>query len=66
MISDSYGHTSSTGGNMSRKYNRKILNKTQFQLINKYVFAALDEVFEALVGIADDLTIDNDVYIRLV
>lgn len=65
-----YGHTVSEGGkNFQRRYLQKLESrkqKKQFQLINKDDFVAPDEIFEAVVGKADYLTINKDDYIHLV
>ena len=53
-------------GNYLQKVRPRKSNKKQFQLINRDVFFAPDEVFEAFIGFDDELAMDNNEYLLLI
>ena len=69
-MTDAYGHTLNSeekyfrGKDLQKVRSRKS-NKKSFQLINRDVFVAPDEVFEAFIGFDDELLIDNNEYLHL-
>ena len=42
------------------------MNKKQFKIVEKDVYVTPDEIFEAFVGIADDLTMNDDEYLQFI
>ena len=70
-MTDTYGHTLNSGekyfqGKYLQKVQSRKSNKKQFQLINRDVFVAPDEVFEAFIGFDDELAMDNNEYLFLI
>ena len=45
----------------SRKTNKKL-----FKILEKGKYVTPDEIFKAFVGIADDLTMNDDAYLQLI
>ena len=41
-------------------------NKKQFTILEKGKYVTTDQIFEAFVGIADDLTMNDDEYLQLI
>ena len=71
MLRDCYGHTVLDGemfftGKYPQKTRSKKINKKQFKIVEKDVYVTPDEIFEAFVGIADDLTMNDDEYLQLI
>ena len=70
-MTDTYGHTLNSGekyfwGKYLQKVRSRKSNKKQFQLINRDVFVAPDEVFEAFIGFDDELAMDNNEHLLLI
>ena len=68
---DTYGHTLNSGekyfwGKHLLKVRSGKSDKKQFQLINRAVFVAPDEVFEAFIGFDDELAMDNNEHFLLI
>ena len=71
MLRDCYGHTVLDGemfftGKYLQKIRLKKPNKKQFKIVEKNVYVTPDKIFEAFVGIADDLTMNDDEYLQLI
>ena len=73
MLRDCYGHTVLYGEMFfTGKYlqrldkKKKKTNKKQFKILEKDVYVTPDEIFEAFVRIADDLTMNDDEYLQLI
>ena len=48
------------------KVRSKETNKKQFKIQEKDKYVRPDQIFEAFVGIADDLTMNDDEYLQLI
>ena len=44
----------------------KKTNKKQFKILEKDLYVKPDEIFEAFLGIADDLIMNDDEYLQLI
>ena len=66
MPRDCYGHTALDSEMFLRENNYKRsdkkTNEKQFKILEKDVYVIPDEIFEAFVGIANDLTMNDDEY----
>ena len=49
-----------------QKVRSKKTNKKQFKILEKGKYVTPDQIFEAFMGIADDLTINDDEYLQLI
>ena len=52
--------------NTYKRSDKKNTNKKQFKILGKDVYVTPDEIFEAFVGIADDLAMNDDEYLQLI
>ena len=52
--------------NTYKRSDKKKTNKKQFKILEKNVYVTPDKVFEAFMGIVDDLTMNDDEYLQLI
>ena len=52
--------------NTYKRSDKKKTNKKQFKILEKDVYVTPDEIFEAFERITDDLTMNDDEYLRLI
>ena len=49
-----------------KRSDKKKKKKNQFKILEKGKYVTPDQIFEAFVGIDDDLTMNDDVYLQVI